>query len=54
MVLRCWEMDVGGVKMLGDGCWWCYDVGRWMLVVLRCWEMDVGGVKMLGDGCWWC
>ena len=32
MVLRCWEMDVGGVKML---------------VVLRCWDMDVGSVKML-------
>ena len=39
MVLRCCEMDVGGVKML---------------VPLRCCEMDVSGAKMLGDGCWWC
>ena len=39
VVLRCWEMDVGGVKML---------------VPLRCCEMDVSGAKMLGDGCSWC
>ena len=39
VVLRCCEMDVGGVKML---------------VPLRCCEMDVSGAKMLGDGCSWC
>ena len=39
VVLRCCDMDVGGVKML---------------VPLRCCEMDVSGAKMLGDGCSWC
>ena len=50
---KCWEMEVFGREMLGDGGLWQGNAGRWRSLAGKCWEVEVFGREMLWDGGLW-